>query len=77
MTELSPAAHAVLDAIEKDKTIYGMPLLRPLIAAALRAVADQVAPSDANEPRNSLPMAMECQRIRAEIFAIANELEAL
>ena len=45
------------------------------LAAALRALADQVTPSDAVEPRNYLPMAMECQRIRAEILAIATELE--
>jgi hypothetical protein len=46
------------------------------LAAALRAAADQVAPSDADEPRNYLPMAIECQRIRAELLAIAAELEA-
>ena len=45
------------------------------IAAALRALADQVTPSDAIEPRNNIPMAMECQRIRSEILAIATELE--
>jgi len=42
--------------------------------AALEAVADEVAPSDAAEPRNNLPMALECQRIRAELLAIAAEL---
>jgi hypothetical protein len=47
-----------------------------VIAAALRAAADQVVPSDADEPRNSLPMAIECQRIRAELLAIAAELDA-
>jgi hypothetical protein len=46
-----------------------------IAATALRAVADQVAPSDAVEPRNYLPMAIECQRIRSEILAIATELE--
>ena len=39
-------------------------------------IADRVAPSDAMEPRNSLPMAIECQRIRAELLAIAAELDA-
>jgi hypothetical protein len=47
---------------------YGSPL-----AAALRAAANQVFPV---EPRNYLPMAIECQRIRAELLAIAAELEA-
>lgn len=68
---LSPAAQAVLDAFR------AVPDLRdcPSIAAALRAVADQVAPSDAMEPRNNISMAIECQRIRAELLAISDELE--
>jgi hypothetical protein len=68
MTDLSPAAQAVLDA--------ALPHMvhRFAAAAALRAAADQVAPSDAAEPRNNLPMALECQRIRAELLAIAAEL---
>ena len=72
---LSPTAEAILDAYWKT---FNAPLEgaihRPL-AAALRALADQVTPSDAVEPRNNLPMAMECQRIRSEILAIATELE--
>ena len=71
---LSHAAQAVLDAalFEVNAECYA-----PWIAAAaLRAAADQVAPSDAMEPRNSLPMAIECQRIRAELLAIAAELDA-
>jgi hypothetical protein len=49
-----------------------------LAAAALRAAADQVGrPAMQCEPRNpSLPMALECQRIRAELLAIAAELES-
>ena len=75
MTNLSPAAQAVLDAFAADS--YGVWLEGDpdRIAAALRAVADQVAPSDAMEPRNHIPMALECQRIRAELLAIAAELE--
>lgn len=69
MTDLSPAAQAVLDAWSDSPV--------PMCAAAvLRAAANQVAPSDAMEPRNYLPMAIECQRIRAELLAIAAELEA-
>jgi hypothetical protein len=69
---LSPAAQAVLDA-----TCSRWPRSpEQIAAAAIRAVADQVAPSDAMEPRNYIPMALECQRIRAEILAIADELEA-
>ena len=71
MTEpLSPAAQAVLDA-------YGdfEPANVDAMAAALEAAADQVVPSDAMEPRNYIPMALECQRIRSELLAIAAELE--
>ena len=67
---LSPAAQAVLDAFRTSHTGQGC------LAAALRAAADQVAPSDAMEPRNYIPMAIECQRIRAELLAIAAELES-
>ena len=73
-TPLSPAAQAVWDAFNEDEAgvfvDYGDKL-----AAALRAAADQVAPSDLDEPRNYLPMAIECQRIRAELLAIATELD--
>lgn len=68
---LSPAAQAVYNAVLE---ICPAPA-DEIAAAALRAAADQVAPSDAMEPRNSLPMAIECQRIRAELLAIAAELE--
>ena len=68
--QLSPAAQAVLDAFRTSHTGQGC------LAAALRAAADQVAPSDAMEPRNYIPMAIECQRIRAELLAIAAELES-
>ena len=75
-TPLSPAAQAVLDAFAADN--YGVWLEGDpeRLAAALKAAADQVAPSDAMEPRNHIPMALECQRIRDELLAIAYELEA-
>ena len=74
MTNLTTAAQAVLDAAIN---VAESPDAEAIAAAALRAAADQVAPSDAMEPRNYLPMALECQRIRAELLAIAVELEAL
>ena len=83
MTNLSPAAQSVLDAAfpvyDEDEHLYvvsGEQHAGLIAAAALRAAADQVAPSDAMEPRNYLPMAIECQRIRAELLAIAAELES-
>ena len=74
---LSPAAQAVAWAYDNAPEKPTGNHRYHWIAAALRAVADQVVPSDAMEPRNYLPMAMECQRIRAELLAIAAELEAL
>lgn len=79
MKELSPAAQAVFYAFNSkfDWIEDGVPGPQfNAIAAALRAAADQVVPSDDIEPRNYLPMAIECQRIRKELLAIADELKA-
>ena len=78
MTDLSPAAQAVLDAFMDSPVDAGNDYATRSrqIAAALRAAADQVVPSDTVEPRTYLPMAMECQRIRSQLLAIATELEA-
>jgi hypothetical protein len=73
MTNLSPTAQTVLDAACESLDHRGY--ISDQVAAALRAAADQVAPSDAMEPRNNISMAIECQRIRAELLAIADELE--
>jgi hypothetical protein len=75
MTNLSPAAQAVLDAAYEVRPWMIRVDSGDIAAAALRAAADQVAPSDAMEPRNNISMAIECQRIRAELLAIADELE--
>jgi hypothetical protein len=74
---LSPATQAVMDAFLAEWSDEALKQDRRCLAAALRAVADQVAPSDAMEPRNNIPMAIECQRIRAELLAIADELEGM
>ncbi len=77
---LSPAAQAVLDAFRN------VPDLRdcPSLAAAIRALADQVVPEDYDPPRGlSYPekdacIDGECSRnedIRSEILAIAAELK--
>jgi hypothetical protein len=78
MTELSPTAQSVLDAYctEADRLDREVSH-EEMLAAALHAVADTVTPSDAMEPRNYLPAAIECQRIRAELLAIADELEGV
>jgi len=74
---MSPAAQTVLHAY--GNCIGGVDAMmgseRRGLVAALRAAADQVAPDDVVEPRNYLPMAMECQRIRQEPLASAAELK--
>jgi len=70
MTDLSPAARAVLNGFRAVPTLMD----GPSIAGALRAAADQVVPI----PR--LPYDSCCDvhaaAIRAELLAIAAELEA-
>ena len=81
MTPLSPAAQAVLDAAgDSEPGIYAT------IAAALRAVVDQVVPDGLKPSANSdahlmnwtksLDQYYQRQQTRAEILAIAAELEA-
>ena len=64
MSELSPQAQAVLDAV-CDNTEPDCDT-QHLIAAALRAAADQVVPGDGSRRANE---------IRSEFLAIAAELE--
>jgi len=75
MTELSPAAQAVLDAAnlvfgQTGTTAQG-------IAAAIRAAADQVVPKPIRLPRNSYAEGAYDQRINDHqcLLAIATELE--
>ena len=78
MTDLSPAAQAVLDA-----TCYDMPN-RVSAAAAIRAVADQVVPPLQIAPQKNLEsrreamewgMRQQTQITRNQLLAIAYELE--
>ncbi len=67
---LSPAAQAVLDAINKelDEAPWDVSFLAGVSAsAALRAAADQVVPANGSRKNNE---------IRAEVLALAAELEA-
>ena len=77
MTELSPAAQAVLDAVE---ALYeeDIPDDQSIMAAALRAAADQVVPEYANAVGDEHDEARHDQwlRIRYKFLAIADELEA-
>ena len=73
MTDLSPAAQAVLTAatqrlycLDPEDVPTSASEHGCAIAAALRAAADQVAPSDGSR---------RTKEIRADILAIAAELE--
>jgi hypothetical protein len=85
MTEISPAAQAVLTALTQQE--YGLdPADIPneagrmacVAAAALRAAADQVVPDHANPVGDAHDDARHDQwmRIRCKLLAIATELEA-
>ena len=77
-TPLSPAAQAVKDAalsMYADCNVRKMawPLDMPVVAAALRAAADQVAPEFWHEDNDIYGETM--QDVRARFLAIASELE--
>jgi hypothetical protein len=75
---LSPAAQAVKDAVlalysdQPQIRDMGWQLDAPTVAAALRAAVDQVAPLD---PCGDDCCITQCEQIRAELLAIAAELE--
>jgi len=76
MTNLSPAAQAVLDAFHDryEIVMFNDDWREDCLAAALRAVADQVIPTNALYARSCCESA--CEYTRADLLAIATELEA-
>ena len=86
MTELSPAAQAVLDAANNENSYYCLTdgpddclnESRWIAAAALRAAADHVVPSILEEEfcdrNHSLPL-QKIVEVRQKLLAIADELE--
>ena len=77
---LSPAAQAVLDAYQKarDGQYIGGEWIQDevgQVAAALRAVADQVVPENIFGPPENVAVAQR-EITRAQLLAIAAELEA-
>jgi hypothetical protein len=84
VTELSPAAQAVLDAAwpaYDDETLYvatGEQHAGMIAAAALRAAADQVVPepNDTDKALLSLAAIRNHCKVRDRFLAIAAELEA-
>lgn len=80
MTELSPAALAVLDAIDFEEMNGPQQIVAMAhAAAALRAAADQVAPADYQFHTGKLDLDIGIEdntaTIRGELLAIAAELE--
>jgi hypothetical protein len=80
MTDLSPAAQAVLDVLNETSWDWAsMEQASPqtIAAATLRAVADQVVPEYQTTPGGSKIWPSEpVLSIRAALLAIADELEA-
>ena len=86
MTDLSPAANAVLNAYMDNCGWLDGPLQRDYqcVAAVLRASVNQVVP-DQQEPVSSPHMGnfifnaqwRQSQAIRTQLLAIADELEAI
>ena len=82
-TNLSPAAQAVLDGFRAVPTLMD----GPSIAGALRAAADQVVPDGPKPSANSdfhlmnwtksLDQYYQRQQTRAELLAIAEELDSV
>lgn len=73
-TPLSPAAQAVLDAVTAELDLDARYHSHEAAAAALRAVADQVAPPG---PRADNCCIDKTIGIRTDLLAIADELENL
>jgi hypothetical protein len=83
MSELSPAAQAVLDAANGAQSYGSDDCLnesRWIAAAALRAVADQVVPTEMDLPPIAPDLGHfrqhERRLTRQRLLAIADELEA-
>ena len=72
MTNLSPAAQAVLDAFNE---VYESD--RHAVAAALRAAADQLMPLTKTPWGSTLIPILTAEESRNGLLAIAAELEAL
>ena len=73
MTELSPAAQAVLDAFTDEWPWQTMPQTHESLAAALRAAADQLGYSNVPEEfAHMRPKVIDVD----DLLAIADELEA-
>jgi hypothetical protein len=71
MTDLSPAAQAVVNAVDHYETNHWL-TPREVAAAALRAAVDQVVPG---WPCGNDCCITTCEQIRTDFLAITAELE--
>ena len=75
-SNLSPAAQAVLDAVDQVPRVLNCTQDHPLFAAAaLRAAADQAIPMRKSPWGSTLVPVLTAQESRERILAIAAELE--
>ena len=76
MTELSPAAQAVVNAAVEAGGGYGKatPVLHARLAAALEAVTDQVVPETVTPWISSLTPLVSAGDVRRQLLVIAAEL---
>jgi hypothetical protein len=78
MTNLSPAAQAVLDAYCTEADRLNREVSHEeMLAAAIRAAADQVVPATTTPWNSTLFLIRSTPEIRAKLLAIADELERL
>jgi hypothetical protein len=79
MTDLSPAAQAVLDAYFTHADLLNREVSHEeMLAAAIRELADQVVPHPGRYPMSEYMEGLRNAKhdVRAKILAIATELEA-
>ena len=77
MTQLSPAAQAVLDAFLSEWPDESLEQDRECLAAALRAAVYQAIPMTKTPWGSTIVPVLTAQESRERILAIADELEAL
>ena len=73
--QLSPGAQAALDAGMEYSGPAFEPLVRRMVAAAIRALADQVVPEQGCPIYGLTQRENEQQQVRSQLLAIADELE--
>ena len=79
MSKLSPAAQAVLNAFTEDNSLHDWKHNHysiEALAAALHVAVDQVVPEMTSPWNSTLTPKVSAVDVRAQLLAIADELEA-